>query len=114
MLPVGPLRVPLRYLLHDPRQGSIAHLDLQVDVVRHETKGENAVVKLIGYIQSGIKTEAILVIVEDVLVVIAAEDNMVDGTGRVYARFPWHEERIPRDVKLSRPVPMSPRSLRAT
>jgi len=63
MPPVEPLCVPQRNVLHDPGQGELADLDLQVNMVGHQTKGVHPEPKsLVRFLENLVETIPVLVI----------------------------------------------------
>jgi hypothetical protein len=81
--------------LHDTGERDVANLDSQVNMVCHQTKGENTVaVPFDTFLDEKEKPATVFGVKENVLTAIAAKDDMVQRTGIVKAGFTGHEKSI--------------------
>ena len=77
--------------------------------VGHEAEGMHAIAETASpFLHQKIKTVAVLVGKKDRLASVTAENDVVEATGEVHARFTCQVDNIPESVNLStsKPDPM--------
>lgn len=89
-------------ILHNAGEGHVPHLDGQMDMVRHEAEGMDAIPETLNaFLDQQEKPRAVTVIEEDVLAAIAAKDDVINGAGIMKSRFAWHGRSVVENVRLS-------------
>jgi len=94
--------------LHDTEKRNFPHLDGEVDVVCHQAEGVDVIAELLHtFLQKKAHTITVVILEEDVLLRVSSQDNVIKGTGEVYARFASHGRTLQKLKHESNPVPLS-------
>jgi hypothetical protein len=82
-------------LSHAEGEIAVRGLDEEMIVIGHETVGvANPIVAFINVLESVKEVLAVLVILEDRFLLIAARSYMIDCAGVFYAKWADHDERV--------------------
>jgi hypothetical protein len=95
-------------ILHDPGEGTIAHLNGQIDVRRHETEGMDATPEALNaFLEQKEKPRAVTRIEEDILAAIAEKNDLINGARIMKSRFAWQARSVGENLRLSSLCPSS-------
>src|SRR6476620_125425 len=90
-LTIESLRVPKRQILERTGQRALAGLHSEMNVVVHQAKAMHAVAEAFdSFAQQRVEALAILVIEEDIALLVAAPDDVIEATGDMQAGFARH------------------------
>ena len=82
-------------VLHDTGERCFPCLDGKVDVVCHQAVRMDAVAEFLDpLLEEEVKPVPVAILKEDVLFGVSAQDDVVEGAGKVYALFAGHGEII--------------------
>lgn len=88
-------RVAQRQVLQPFRQRLRPHLQSQVHMIGHQAESMHTVCEAAStFLDQTIKHHPVLVFEEDILAVVAAQDDMIEPTGQVQAWFARHPQRL--------------------
>ena len=108
MVPVDPLGVTERDILHDAGKWDIFHLDNQMDMVGHEAERVYAMAESLNpFLQEKVKAVPVLITEKDVLFAIATENDMVNSAGIMDAGFASHAGTISHESTDAKPDPIT-------
>ncbi len=91
-----------RETLHDARERDRPDLNDQVDVIVHQAKGMHPMTEALNtFLHEKVKVSAILSVNKYVCTAIAAQHDIVDGTGIMDAGFTGHFGSLTEKSKLA-------------
>ncbi len=100
--PIDPESVAEAEVLHDAGQRHVADLNGQMDMVGHQTKSQQAmVVPLDAFLEKKKKPATVIIVPEDVLSGIASYYHVVQGAGKMDARFSWYGTMLAQRINLA-------------
>ena len=89
-----------------------SHLKGQMHVVAHQAESMHAVAETAdAFIEQAIERQAVFVLEEEILAVVAAQDDMIKSTGQVQAWLAGHDGRL-RQVRITHKISNLTRSLK--
>jgi len=96
---IDPCGIAKGKVLHDAGERCFSYLDGNVDVVGHQAESVDAATELLDdSLQKEIKPVPVAILKEDILLCVAAQDDVVECAGEVYALFAGHGEVV-QDLK---------------
>ena len=92
---IDPRGIAKGEVLHDTGERCFPRLDGKVDVVCHQAVRMDAVAEFLdSFLEKEVKPEPVAILKENILFGVSAQDDVVEGAGKVYALFAGHGERI--------------------
>ena len=105
-LPVDPASIAEGEVLQTARQRNFAGLQGKMNVVGHEAEGVHSIAEAASpFLQQEVEAAAVLVGKKDRLASVTAENDVVESTGEMNARFTYHVDNRVEWVNLPTSTP---------